>query len=40
MVIRNFNHRLGEAQRAVAIQMLFGNPIATAAKTMRKLTWH
>lgn len=40
MVIRNFNHHLGDAQRAVAIQILFGSPIAIAAKAMRKLTWH
>ncbi|WP_176973897.1 hypothetical protein [Nitrosomonas halophila] len=32
MVIRDFNRRLGETQRAVAIQMLFGKPVETVAK--------
>ena len=42
MAIRNFNHRLGEAQRAAAIWMLFGNNNATVAKVLSKLTrdWH
>ncbi|MGG7054401.1 hypothetical protein [Nitrosomonas sp. ANs5] len=39
MAVRNFNYRLGEAQRAAAIQMLFGKNNATVAKALRKLTW-
>ncbi|WP_090413808.1 hypothetical protein [Nitrosomonas halophila] len=39
MVIRNFNRRLGETQRAAAIQMLFDNNNATVAKALGKLTW-
>ena len=40
IAIHNFNHRLGDAHRAAAIQILFGNAIATIAKTTNKLTWN
>ncbi|MFO7578624.1 MAG: hypothetical protein R6W74_00225 [Nitrosomonas halophila] len=39
MAIRNFNRRLGEVQRAAAIQILFGNNNATVATALGKLTW-
>ncbi|SDY84220.1 hypothetical protein [Nitrosomonas halophila] len=37
MAIRNFNRRLGEAQWAAAIQMLFGNNNATVVTALSNL---
>jgi hypothetical protein len=37
MAICNFNRRLGEAQWAAAIQMLFGNNNATVATALSNL---
>ncbi|WP_090415549.1 hypothetical protein [Nitrosomonas halophila] len=37
MSIRNFNRRLGEAQWAAVIQMLFGNNNATVATGLSNL---